>query len=212
MKLRLSFLVLAQGFRDKLMRRFPTNRSKVAYVAVSILMFAAAGVFAPAHSEDTSETVIGFVNLQQIGQKSKAAVAAGEKIDTYRRTVESEIRAREDALRQEEQALGRRRSILSPDAFRDEENKFREKVDLAQREFQQVGRQLQQATAEAQQTINIQMSTVIRDIAVEKGINIVLNQGQVTFIQPLDQFDITDAVIARMDEVLPEISVNLPQK
>jgi len=194
------------------MRQFLTNRSKAAYVAVSILMFAAAGVFAPAHSEGASETVIGFVNLQQVGQKAKAAIAAGDKIDTYRRTVEGEIRAREDALRQEEQALGRRRSILAPDIFRDEETKFRKKVDLAQLEFQHVGRQLQQATAEAQQTINLQMSTIIRDIAVEQGINIVLNQGQVTFIQPLDQFNITDAVIARMDEVLPEISVNLPQK
>ena len=194
------------------MKRSLTNRSKAAYVATTILMLASAGVFAPAHSQDAPGNVIGFVNLQEVGQKAKAAIGAGEKIDSYRRTVEGEIRAREDALRQEEKALGRRRSILAPDAFKAEENRFREKVDLAQREFQQVGRQLQQATAEAQQAINLRMSTIIRDIAVEQGINIVLNQGQVTFIQPLDQFDITDAVIARMDEVLPEISVNLPQK
>jgi Skp family chaperone for outer membrane proteins len=194
------------------MKRSLTNRSKAAYVATTILMLAAAGVFAPAYSQDAPGNVIGFVNLQVVGQKAKAAIGAGEKIDSYRRTVEGKIRAREDALRQEEKALGRRRSILAPDAFRDEETRFREKVDLAQREFQQVGRQLQQATAEAQQAINLQMSAVIRDIAVEQGINIVLNQGQVTFIQPLDQFDITDAVIARMNEVLPEISVNLPQE
>ncbi|CAN0564414.1 unnamed protein product [Laminaria digitata] len=55
------------------------------------------------------------------------------------------------------------------------------------------------------------MSKVIRDIAIEQGINIVLNQGQVTFIQPLEQYDITAAVIERMDQVLPEITVNLPQ-
>ena len=194
------------------MRRSLTSYSKVAYAAVSIFIFAVSGVFAPAHSQGAPGTIIKFVNLQEVGQKAKAAVGAGEKIDTYRRMVEGEIRAREDSLRQEEQALGRRRSILAPDAFRAEESKFREKVDLAQREFQQVGRQLQQATAEAQQAINSQMSIIIRDIAVEQGINIVLNQGQVTFIQPLDQFDITDAVIARMDEVLPEISVNLPQQ
>jgi Skp family chaperone for outer membrane proteins len=194
------------------MKRSLTNRSKAAYVATTILMLAAAGVFAPAYSQDAPGNIIGFVNLQVVGQKAKVAIGAGEKIDSYRRTVEGKIRAREDALRQEEKALGRRRSILAPDAFRDEETRFREKVDLAQREFQQVGRQLQQATAEAQQVINLQMSAVIRDIAVEQGINIVLNQGQVTFIQPLDQFDITDAVIARMNEVLPEISVNLPQE
>lgn len=194
------------------MRRSRASQFKAAYAAVTIVIFAVSGVFVPAHSQGASETVIKFVNLQEVGQKAKAAVGAGEKIDTYRRMVEGEIRAREDSLRQEEQALGRRRSILAPDAFRAEEANFREKVDLAQREFQQVGRQLQQATAEAQQAINSQMSIIIRDIAVEQGINIVLNQGQVTFIQPLDQFDITDAVIARMDEVLPEISVNLPQQ
>ncbi len=144
--------------------------------------------------------------------KTKAAIAAGQKIDQYRTAVESRIREREDALRQEEQELSRRRSILAPDAFRAEETKFREKVDLAQREFQQVGRQLQQATVEAQRTINEQMSKIIRDVAVERGINFVLNQGQVTFVQPLDQYDITAAVIARMDEVLPEITVNLPQQ
>jgi len=156
--------------------------------------------------------VIGFVNLQEVGQKTKAAIAAGQKLDQYRTAVESRIREREDALRQEEQELSRRRSILAPDAFRAEETKFREKVDLAQREFQQVGRQLQQATVEAQRTINEQMSKIIRDVAVERGINFVLNQGQVTFVQPLDQYDITAAVIARMDEVLPEITVNLPQQ
>jgi outer membrane protein len=194
------------------MRRSLSNYTKAACVVVAILMVSAAGVFAPAHAQGAPGTVIGFVNLQEVGQKAKAAIGAGEKIDNYRTTVEGQIRAREDALRQEEQALGRRRSILAPDAFRAEETKFREKVELAQRQFQQVGRQLQQATVEAQQTINEQMSKIIRDIAVEQGINIVLNQGQVTFVQPLDQFDITEAVIARMDEVLPEIAVNLPQQ
>ena len=194
------------------MSRSLINRSMAAYLAATILIFAVAGVFTPAHSQGAPGAVIGFVNLQEVGQKSKAAIGASEKIDTYRRVVEGEIRVREDGLRKEEEALGRRRSILAPDAFRGEETKFREKVDIAQREFQQVGRQLQQATAEAQQAINLKMSKVIRDIAVERGINIVLNQGQVTFIQPLNQFDITDAVIVRMDEVLPEISVNLPQK
>ena len=194
------------------MRRFLTNYTKAAYVGGAFLMAIAVGVSAPVHAQGAPGTVIGFVNLQEVGQKAKAAIGAGEKIDTYRTTVEGQIRAQEDALRQEEQALGRRRSILAPDAFRAEETKFREKVELAQRQFQQIGRQLQQATVEAQQIINEQMSKIIRDIAVEQGINIVLNQGQVTFVQPLDQFDITDAVIARMDEVLPEISVNLPQQ
>jgi len=194
------------------MKRLLTSYTKAACVVATLLMVSPIWVTAPAHAQGAPGTVIGFVNLQEVGQKAKAAIGAGGKIETYRTTVESQIRAREDALREEEQALGRRRSILAPDAFRAEETKFREKVEIAQRQFQQIGRQLQQATVEAQQAINEQMSKVIRDIAVEQGINIVLNQGQVTFIQPLDQFDITAAVIARMDEVLPEISVNLPQQ
>lgn len=197
------------------MTSFSTIPSKMSWAGFSFLLVLAFAIAHPItlHAQQTpAGTVIGFVNLQEVGQKAKAALGAGQKIDQYRTSVEGRIREREDALRQEEQALGRRRSILAPDAFRAEEAKFREKVDLAQREFQQIGRQLQQATLEAQQTINEQMSKIIRDIAVERGVNIVLNQGQVTFIQPLDQFDITAAVIARMDEVLPEISVNLPQE
>jgi outer membrane protein len=194
------------------MTQFLSNYARAACFAAAFLMILAPWATVPARAQGAPGTVIGFVNLQEVGQKTKAAIDAGAKIDTYRTTVEGQIRAREDALRQEEQALGRRRSILAPDAFRAEETKFREKVELAQREFQQIGRQLQQATVEAQQVINEQMSKIIRDIAVEQGINIVLNQGQVTFVQPLDQFDITEAVIARMDEVLPEIAVNLPQQ
>jgi len=156
--------------------------------------------------------IIGFVNLQEVGQKARASVDAGQKIDAYRNAVEERIRQRQDALREEEQALGRRRSILAPDAFREEERKFREKVDLAQREFQQVGRQLQEAALEAQQTITARMNEVIQEVATERGINIIFNQTQVTFVQPINRFDITADVIQRMDETLPEITVNLPQE
>ena len=121
-----------------------------------------------ANAQQTSP-VIGFVNLQRVGQEAKAAQGAGQKIETYRNSVEERIRQRQEALREEEQSLGRRRSILAPDAFREEERKFREKVDLAQREFQQIGRQLQQAAFEAQQTITQRINEVIRDVATEKG-------------------------------------------
>lgn len=164
-----------------------------------------------ANAQQTSP-VIGFVNLQRVGQEAKAAQGAGQKIETYRNSVEERIRQRQEALREEEQSLGRRRSILAPDAFREEERKFREKVDLAQREFQQIGRQLQQAAFEAQQTITQRINEVIRDVATEKGINIILNQTQVTFVQPLERFDVTDDVIAKMDATLPEIPVNLPKE
>jgi Skp family chaperone for outer membrane proteins len=196
------------------MTRIFSKFGKATRLALAVIVMSGAGVALSSPSaaqQAQSGTVIGFVNLQEVGQKAKAAVAAGQEIENYRTTVEGRIREREDELREEEQALGRRRSILAPDAFRAEEAKFREGVDLAQREFQQIGRQLQQATIEAQQIINEQMSKVIRDIAIEQGINIVLNQGQVTFIQPLEQYDITAAVIERVDQVLPEITVNLPQ-
>ncbi|NQV81256.1 MAG: OmpH family outer membrane protein [Alphaproteobacteria bacterium] len=191
-----------------------TNRASWAAISAALLalMLTSVARDASAQQDSAGPPTFGFVNLQRIALEAKAAVGAGQKIEAYRATVEARIRTREDAFREEEQSLGRRRSILAADVFREEERKFREKVDLAQREFQEVGRQLQQATLEAQQAINEQMSKIIRDVAVERGINFVLNQVQVTFVQPLDRFEITDAVILRMDETLPEIPVNLPQE
>ncbi len=191
-----------------------TNHASWVAVSAALLalMLTSVARDASAQQDAASPPTFGFVNLQRVAQEAKAAVGAGQRIETYRTTVEARIRAREDALREEEQSLGRRRSILAPDVFREEERKFRERIDIAQREFQEIGRQLQQATLEAQQAINEQMSKIIRDVAVERGINFVLNQVQVTFVQPLDRFEITDAVILKMDETLPEIPVNLPQE
>ncbi|MEQ8248597.1 MAG: OmpH family outer membrane protein [Alphaproteobacteria bacterium] len=165
-----------------------------------------------AQQNPTEAPKFGFVNLVRVAQEANAAVTAGKRIEAYGKNVEQRFRTREEALREEDQALGRRRSILAPDAFREEDRKFREKVDLAQREFQEIRRQVQQATFEAQQIIDERMTTIISEVAAERKINFVFNQTQVTFVNPLAQFDLTDEVVRRMNATLPEVPVNLPKE
>ena len=71
---------------------------------------------------------------------------------------------------------------------------------------------MQQATFEAQQIIDERMTRIISDVAVERGINLVFNQTQVTFVNPLAQFDLTEEVVNRMNQTLPEVPVNLPKE
>ncbi len=181
-------------------------------LAVLCLAIAAESQQAIAQQNSAAAPKFGFVNLVRVAQEANAAVTAGQRIENYGKAVEQRFRAREEALREEDQALGRRRSILAPDAFREEDRKFREKVDLAQREFQEIRRQVQQATFEAQQIIDERMTRIISDVAVERGINFVFNQTQVTFVNPLAQFDLTEEVINRMNQTLPEVPVNLPKE
>ena len=176
------------------------------------LAIAAESQQAIAQQNSAAAPKFGFVNLVRVAQEANAAVTAGQRIENYGKAVEQRFRAREEALREEDQALGRRRSILAPDVFREEDRKFREKVDLAQREFQEIRRQVQQATFEAQQIIDERMTRIISDVAVERGINFVFNQTQVTFVNPLAQFDLTEEVVNRMNQTLPEVPVNLPKE
>ena len=193
-----------------------TGKLKTRYwlvvLTVVCLAIAAGSHQALAQQNSAAAPKFGFVNLVRVAQEANAAATAGQRIEAYGKAVEQRFRAREEALREEDQALGRRRSILAPDAFREEDRKFREKVDLAQREFQEIRRQVQQATFEAQQIIDERMTRIISDVAVERGINFVFNQTQVTFVNPLAQFDLTEEVVNRMNQTLPEVPVNLPKE
>lgn len=157
-----------------------------------------------------SAPVIAIVNLQRVGQESKAALGASEKIEAYLNSVRQRYRQLQDELREEELSLNRRRSILAPDAYREEERKFLEKRDRFEREAQQIDRQLQESAFDAQRRITEHINKIVPEIAAERGINLIFNRTQVVYFDPPEQFDITDVVIERMDATLPEIPVQLP--
>lgn len=162
-----------------------------------------------AHAQEATP-VVAIINLQRVGQESQAALAASEKIEAYLNSVRQRYRQIQDELREEELSLNRRRSILSPDAYREEERRFLEKRDRFEREAQQVDRQLQESAFDAQRRITEHINKIVPEIAAERGINLIFNRTQVIYFAPSTQFDITDVVIERMDATLPEIPVQLP--
>lgn len=174
------------------------------------LLLLAAFVAVPgvASAQKLPPTVVGIIDSQRISRDAKAFQSARAQLDQFRQQFQGEVSKEEERLRAEEQELGRQRAILTPDAFEARRRDFEKKVQEAQRKVQERSRALEQSFNNARNEIGQVVLKVINDIAVQRGITVVLDRAQVQFAS--DQNDITADTIKMLDQRLTSVKVPPP--
>ena len=90
-------------------------------------------------------------------------------------------------------------------AFEAKVKAFREKAAKEQRAWQDKKVALNKSTAEALDTIQKSLIDIVKQVAAEKKLNLVISSAQVLHSDA--SLDITDEVLKRLDAKLPTVAV-----
>jgi Skp family chaperone for outer membrane proteins len=156
----------------------------------------------PALADDT----IGVVNIQKIMKDSKAANSVRGQLKEKQKSFQSELDAKEKALYTEDQSLVKQSNTTDKAAFDQKVKDFRAKAADAQREVQNKKLQLDKAFAGALEQIQTTVIAIVKDVAAEKKLSLVVTSSQVLYNDPA--LDITAEVQQKLDAKLPNVTVN----
>ena len=180
-----------------------------AIVAFGLMHFGAPAMAQETIAEQIPIAAVAVVDMERIFQNAKAARSAGAQVQSFYDTGRAEITAREEELRQEQQELARQRPLLSPEAYGERERAFRSDVSALDARRRELDRQLQNLRTRGEIAIRRAMVPIFAELSLARGITMIVGRTQIMFA--VRSTDLTDDVLARLDEALPEVDLSLPE-
>ena len=157
----------------------------------------------------TTGPVIVIIDIQRILKVSQAAQSVRTQLDARTEILKNEAARLDGELRDAKQELARQSTVLSEAAFEEKRQSFERRFSEAQRQFDRRKRQLDQAFQKALKEIQVAMLQVAQTLATEMNVDLVLPRSQVMFVNK--DFDITDQVLAQLDQQLPAVTLTPEQ-
>lgn len=185
------------------------TRRLAAAVAGAILIAAAMVGPLRAQSAPLPPPVILIVDLQQILQDAKAAKGVQAIINQEYSSYTKEVAQQEDELQKARADLERQRTILAPEAFNTRARDLQQRYDELGQVVEGRRQSLQQSLNEAMLQVKNAALAVIADIVKERKANLVIEKQAVVF--EADGMDVTADAVARLDQKLASVPVNLPK-
>jgi Skp family chaperone for outer membrane proteins len=146
------------------------------------------------------------VDVQSLLQNAKSAKMVRAQIEAKRAEYAKEISHQEEALRRERDTLQRQQASLSPKELNQKGREFQQKVNELDHSVQAKRQVLEYSNEEALKKIQQVMLRIITDIAKTRKANLVLQRSELVLFD--QSFDVTDAVLQRLDEELPTLTVS----
>jgi outer membrane protein len=167
-----------------------------------------AGHPAPAAANQPLNVMV--VDIQTLMRKSKAAVMVRQQLEQKRAEYAKEMSKQDETLRHESETLQRQASSLSPEALNQKKKEFQQKLGEFDRSVQSKRQALERSDAEASDKIQGVVRDIITELATEKNVNLVFQSTQLVMFSP--GYDVTEAVLQKLDERMPSLSVNIVEQ
>ncbi len=120
---------------------------------------------------------VGFVQAQQILEKSQAGKRVQEKMEEFVLSRQTIVDLEEKELREFEEELTRQAALLSPEAKRVKQEAFQKKLMGYQKKARELNQEVQAKKIESLKAFNKKMEAVIKVIAEKEGFAFVLDKG-----------------------------------
>jgi len=181
-------------------------------IAMFVTVFGLAFGVEAKSPETRTPPIIAVVDFQYITQNSLAGKAVREQVNAQHKIFQNEISKLQSELEAERQELRKLQEADASDQLIERRRLFQVKAEELQTLVQKRKQQLDQIYIEGLRRVEIEMATVIREIADEFGIDLIMNaargQGIVLFAKQSTM--ITDEVTKRLDLRLPTVNIDPP--
>ena len=177
--------------------------------ALALLLLAGCLFHQAVAAQDPVGPRVAIIDMQLILRESAAVRAMQSELDQLRTRYQGEIKAMEEEIRRASQDLTRQRSVLSAEAYGKRRQELEREVSSLQRSIKEQRRGLDQLFARGMDQVRQALVEVVKEIAQERGADLVLSKANVVLVRP--DLEITETAIERLDRRLPEVSLELPQ-
>lgn len=141
---------------------------------------------------------IGLIDLDRVLRQSSGTSKVQQLLDEQRLTFQEEFTQREAELQAAEKDLEVERELLSEEVFGERLKLFEDEVAEVQRQIQYRRQALDRAFQEAQRNLRGIALEIVKQIAGERKLDLVLSQESVLIFLP--SLNISEEVLERLDE------------
>jgi Skp family chaperone for outer membrane proteins len=113
----------------------------------------------------------------------------------------------ENKLRKEDELLQQQRAILAPDVFLQRQQKLQKEIRKLQKRSRNLNQALDKSFRRTINKIQIVLLDELRKLTEEHDINLILPRSQIVIA--VDDFEITDLALQRLNKRLPSIDLKL---
>lgn len=180
--------------------------------AIAALVLASATLtIAPVAAQQLSPAVIVIVDLDRVVQESAAGKTASIEIQGQITGLQNRANTLRQQLKRDADEIqaGQANKTLTGPVLEKRTREYQEKQGAAQMELQRIEQDIQRARQYVVQQINAAAQPIITQIMREKGAHIALTEGAT--LQHSAALNITNDVIARINQSLPRVSATLPR-
>jgi Skp family chaperone for outer membrane proteins len=163
-----------------------------------------------ADADAQQNTGVLVVDIGRVERDAVAAQSLRKQADSFRFWFSQRSAMTRAKLRAEEAELAKIRETLSREEFDARALNFEAEVRAFKRERSHASAELQRAIADGMKQLRDQLGPVLLAIMEERGAMVILDSGTVAL--SARALDITDEAIARINESVPEIILNLEKK
>lgn len=163
---------------------------------MGLALAAVMGVAAVAGAADVRIAIIDF---QRILDDSRAGKAAQESINQQGRQMESELKAKGDALEQMKEQLQKDALVMSKETREEKEREFRIQINDFRESQQEFAKKAREMQIRAMGKIRQEIDTLAKAYAEEKGFTLMIEKQEAGVIYAPAQLDVTDEIIRRYD-------------
>lgn len=153
----------------------------------------------------TPAAIIGILSVPDVLRISTAYQAAYKELNERAQKLNEDAQKEQNTLRELGQSFAAERTKLSPEQIRAKEKAITDRATEAQRRFGERNRIIQEAGQYVMAQINRTLEQVAQQVALSRGINIVLNRAQI--LGTSADFDLTPEVAQVLNKVLPSVVV-----
>jgi Skp family chaperone for outer membrane proteins len=149
--------------------------------------------------------VMGVLDVPSVLHGSTAYQQVEKAIGARRQKLNEDAQAEQTAWRDLQQQLAQQRTSLTPEQIRTKEKELQDRITEAQRKFRDRNRIIQEAGQYSLAQIDRALNQVVQQVALGRGMNLVLHRAQVALNMP--DFDISDQVASQLNKMLPSVII-----
>ena len=149
--------------------------------------------------------IVGVLSVADVKRASTAFQQADKEFVTRVQKLNEDAQKEQVALRDLGQALANERAKLSPEQIRTREKDLQDRIAESRRVFGERNRIIQEASQYVMAQIDRAVEMVTQQVAISRGINLVLNRGQI--LGATNEFDLTPAVVEDLNKVFASVVI-----
>jgi Skp family chaperone for outer membrane proteins len=149
--------------------------------------------------------IVGVLSLADVVRASTAFQQADKEFVTRRQKLNEDAQKEQQTLNTQNQSLANDRAKLTPEQIRTREKDLQDRITESRRVFGERNRVIQEASQYVMAQIDRAIEMVTQQVAISRGINVVLNRAQILGATP--EFDMTPAVVEDLNKVLTKVII-----